>query len=93
MRLDVYGVPVGWFHSVLTLQGDNLIVYQNKIAYDGPIQTGSAYAPYGSGTVVIGKGFLDRDNYRGTVEVDELAMWNRALCEDEVAQIYDMFSE
>ena len=91
--MDSTGVSAGWFHAVLTFQGDQIRVYQNKILQNRPLQTGSVSHPAGSGTVVIGKGIIDRDNYMGSVAVDELAMWNRVLCEAEVAQLYNMFSE
>ena len=91
--MDSTGVPTGWFHAVLTFQGDQITVYQNNILQNRPLQTGFVSEPSGSGTVVIGKGIIDRDNYMGTVVVDELAMWNRVLSEAEVAQLYDIFSE
>ena len=91
-RLDVVGVPVGWFHAVLIYQEDQITVYHNKILQSGLLGTGTTSKPPGSGTVMIGRGIIDRVNYWGSVIVDELAMWNRALSETEVAQLYDMFS-
>ena len=38
-----------------------------------------------SGRVMIGTAYIDRNIYMGSVAVDELAMWNRALSETEVA--------
>ena len=93
IRLDSTGIPAGWFHAVLTFQGDQIRVYQNKILQSRPLQTGPVSHPSGPGRVVIGKGFIDRDNYMGSVAVDELAMWNQALSEAEVAQLYNMFSQ
>ena len=91
IRLDITGVPTGWFHVVLVLHGEGVTVYYNAIAEDGYRTTGNVLMQPGSGITVIGKAFTERNDQRTSASVDELMMWNRALSESEVAMIYDMF--
>ena len=93
IRLDISSVPTGWFHVVLTLHGEDVMVYYNAITKSGYQATGVVSMQPGSGATVIGKAFTDRDVQRASTSVDELVMWNHALYEWEVAQIYDMFVE
>ena len=69
------------------------MVYYNAIAKDGYRAAGIISMQPGSGVTVIGKAFIDRNDQRASASMDELAMWNRALYESEVAQIYDMSVE
>ena len=96
-ELTSYNRPSAWFHMVLVLQDENreIHVYHNKVKRSESFRTihrGTNQAPFtlGSGKTVIGKKFTDKNQNYGSVAVDELAMWNRALSEAEVAQIYDL---
>ena len=89
--------PPGWFHMVLVLQGEDIRVYQNKVTLTETVNSidRTSNIPFipGSGTTVIGKKNTDKNRNFASVIVDELAMWNHALTEAEVAQIYDIVSE
>ena len=83
-------VPDEWFHMVFMVEGENtgIKVDHNKIARTASVDTSSNNFLTGPGTTVIGKLSSDQEIYHGTVIVDELAMWNRALSPAEVAQVY-----
>ena len=91
--MTVPGVPTDWFHLVLSHQDQTLVVYHNKIVQTGSQGSGTAIFQNAPGTSVIGKSYVNLDNHYSSVIVDELAMWNHALSEAQVVQIYDMFSE
>ena len=71
------GKPTGWFHLTIVYHGDGNDV---DIYYDGQrkdtFSPGSSTVPSGSGHTVIGRQFIDQDNYYATVEIDELTLWN-----------------
>ena len=74
----------------MTIKGDNLKVYHNKIEVDvGTSVDTYGHEADGQSDTVIGEYFADYYWRQSTVIADELAMWNRALSEAEVAQIYD----
>ena len=76
---------------VFMVQGENMdiTVYHNKSIQTTEASDSSGTFATGSGITVIGKLGPDQDQFYGSVIVDELAMWNYALSEAEVAQIYD----
>ena len=89
--LRIYNPPTDWFHLVFVVEGANtdITVFQDKVQQTAtPTESDGQFSP-GSGTTIIGK----FNTYYGSVTVDELAMWNRALSGVEVAQLYDMVSE
>ena len=45
----------------------------------------------GDGRVIIGRRYVNRFYDYGHVEVDELIFFNKALQEDEVRELYDMY--
>ena len=77
---------------VLMVEGENtdVTVYHNKVASTASAATNLNNFLPGSGTTVIGKLSPNQEIYYGTVTVDELAIWNRALSPTEVAQLYDV---
>ena len=44
----------------------------------------------GSGTVIIGKRYVDKDDRYGSVMVDELTFWDRQLLQSEIQAIASM---
>ena len=67
----------------------DITIYHNKVEQSATVDNDPNNFSPGSGATVIGKfGIL-----YGTVTVDELAMWNRALSEAEVDQLYNMVTE
>ena len=76
---------------VLMVEGEDtdITIYHNKFEQTASVDTDPNNFSPGSGATVIGKfGIL-----YGTVTVDELMMWNRALSPIEVTQLYDMLTE
>ena len=45
----------------------------------------------GDGRVVVGKKYVDNNNYYAHVEVDELIFFNKALMEEEVGHLYNIY--
>ena len=91
--------PNGWFHMVMVIQGGAMTVYHNKIEQSLTASTeqnhpGSRINDYGDDFdyLAIGPRSLNRLREAGG-QMDELAMWNRALSAEEVGQIYDTMSE
>ena len=80
---------------VFMMEGVNtdITVYHNKVEQTGSPTNDPATFTTGSGTTVIGRFSPDQELFYGSVTLDELAMWNRALSEAEVAQLYDMVSQ
>ena len=75
---------------MLTLQGNNLKIYHNKVVQGGSRQTWNGIEADGPSDTVIGSYFADEPQFFSSIIMDELAMWNRVLSEAEVAQIYDI---
>ena len=80
-----------WFHLMFMVQGENtdVTVYHNKAVQTGTLDSSSSDFSPSSGKTIIGKLTSDQELFYGSVIVDELAMWNYALSEAKVAQIYD----
>ena len=78
----------------MTIKGDTLKVYHNKTEVERPTHE-TTFGPSNwradddPNDAVIGSYFTDYSVYDSTIVADELAMWNRALSEEEVAQLYD----
>ena len=75
---------------MLTLQGNNLKIYHNKVAQSGNRENLDGFDADGPSDTVIGSYFADEPQFFSSIIMDELAMWNRVLSEAEVAQIYDI---
>lgn len=67
--------------------------YFNLIRLNIPRYGQTGVVPSGSGRVVIGRYFSDRDELHGSAEVDELILWNYALSEEQIATLYYRFSQ
>ena len=72
--------------------GQGLIVYVNgtEVGRDED-QYDILFEP-GNGQFVIGKWFIDIDDYYASVAVDELTRWNRELTDLEIEDLHQMFS-
>ena len=90
-----------WHHYFMTWDGDTVTVYMDGVPF-GTIVTGSGvslkaqtnlalilgmrpYGGWGAGTVATSQ--VD-DSFFGAL--DELSVWSRGLCADEVAQIWNI---
>ena len=83
--------PDGWLHLVVRI-GDSTgkpeaFLNGQRVIYSPT--GGPSPKSTGSGVVIIGRLYNSEDLHYGSVVVDEMAMWNRALTADEVGQIYN----
>lgn len=84
-----YSFPINeWHHVVAVGDGGSL-----KIFYDGVLQVtgGSATANYGSSSYAFnigGGGIFDTSGNQFVGDIDEVAVWYRALSDAEVLQLY-----
>ena len=71
------GKPTGWFHLTVVYHGagNDVDIYYNGQRRD-TVSPSSSTAPTGSGYILIGRPYVDGDNYYATVEIDELTLWN-----------------
>ena len=82
--------PLDGFHIVLTLRGNNLKIYHNKVLQSGSRQNWDGFDADGPSDTVIGSYFADEPQFFSSIIMDELAMWNRVLSEAEEALVYDI---
>ncbi len=75
-----------WQHYVLTFDGSSLVLYQNG-SPDKTIAAGGSISS-SSETFYIGKLIHFSDNFQFTGDIDEVALWNKALSPAEVASLY-----
>ena len=86
----------GWHHFAIVLPGHSVdnepILYHNGNKVDSWITYAQARTcQSGTGKLVIGRHFSDRNfDYSSTI-VDELTFWNRNLTNGEVKSIYDSY--
>ena len=75
--MRIPGKPTDWFHLTIVYYGDGNDV---DIYYDGErkltVSPGSSPQESGSEHVLIGRRYVDWDNYYATVGMDELTLWN-----------------
>ena len=81
-------VPSGWFHLVLNLIGSNdgLSVYHNGLLVANGT-TSAADSSIGDGRIVIGRLSTVHDIAYGSVEIDELMLFNQALPEEQITML------
>ena len=87
----------GWHHFAIVLLGHSVynepILYHNGNKVDGwksyPLPTTKQS---GTGKLIIGRPFLDRNYGYSSTIVDELVFWNRNLTDGEVKSIYDSYN-
>ena len=86
--------PTAWFHASLVFHNssEGITVYHdgNQVATDDSKSPASSDSR--DGITVIGRRFSQIDNQYATLIVDELAMWNRAMSEDHVRQIFSKYT-
>ena len=84
-----------WIHLVLNFLGQNsgegtqaftdgVLVSRDQSGY-------STSQTAGDGRVVVGKRYVNVNNYYAHVEMDELIFFNQALLEDQVKGLYDAY--
>ena len=81
--------PDVWTHYVGTYDGATIRVYRNgKLAQEVAASTKLASDAFDRKTLLIGSGTTDGDRaFEG--ELDDVALWNRALTDEDVAKIYE----
>ena len=92
-KLTINGRSTEWLHIVLILPApkEGILVYHDNIMQSGSANSESVSPGTPSGRTVIGKRYTNSNQNHGTVIVDELTIWNRALSEAEVGPIYNMY--
>ena len=85
----------GWMHVTANYigpdTGEGIRAYQNGLlTIVDEIKTSKSYSP-GSGHVTIG-GVKGSGDYYVSLEIDELAFFNRKLSDDEIDELYQMYS-
>ena len=89
----------GWNHFVIVLPGptwkNNISFYHNGNIVENPDTESGSYPttkPSGSGKVVIGRRYDDRDTQYADTIFDELIFWNHALTDDQAKSIYESYN-
>ena len=80
-------VPPGlWVHIAMTMDGENLRLYANGV-FQSATPVNLPTVDFGSVGLVLGyHSFFQNAYYDG--DVDEVALWDQALSEEEVAEVY-----
>ena len=97
LEFDVL-VDFGWHHFVIVLPGPteenkfSLYLNGNKVD-DRYIKSDShdTTIPSGSGKIVIGRQYTDRDTQYSDTIFDELIFWNHPLTDDQAKSIYESY--
>jgi hypothetical protein len=80
-----------WVHLVFTWDADNLIIYKNGVAFDPTVNTVGAAKIDATLPLKIGGNSFGNDG-GGTSDfdglIDEVALHNRALTQNEITQMY-----
>ena len=69
--------------------GEGIRIYYNGTdVASHTIKTDGSY-PAGDGRIVVGRGYTDRDELYASVQIDELAFFNKALSTTEITAMYN----
>ncbi len=85
--------PVGWFHIGVGFsgpaEGQGILLYVNGTLVDSD-DTWNQPGPFarGPGVMVLGRRHPDHGWQHSNASVDELAMWNRKLSAQEIADVF-----
>ena len=81
---DGFAIPHGWFHVTWVFHGpsEGFTVYHANGEETDKVLTTRDHQNT-SGTVVIGRRLTNSDVHYGSVTIDELMFWDRALSEEE----------
>ncbi|MEO2180112.1 MAG: LamG domain-containing protein [Candidatus Poseidoniia archaeon] len=77
----------GWYHVVLTFDGNNLVLYVNGDEKDAISNSSYTTNNYNS-KFSIGRRY-DTENYYYNGRIDDVSFWNTGLSADEVAALYN----
>ena len=87
-------LPSGWTHIVLNYigsgTGEGIRVFYNgqQVASDTTSWGYIRHAP--NGKIVIGRVYTDHSVYYSSVQIDHLALFNRALNSTEISALYNV---
>ena len=98
LKYEVFNsYPYGWFHTVLTLDthDERMMRYVNGVYEDRnewPYESSSSgsITPIAN-TAVFGRDTVQRDNYYGDFQVDEVLVFNSVLTLDDVQDLYAQY--
>ena len=69
--------------------GQGIEVYHNGQEMTSDAERGSSLIDVSSGTIVVGRYYTDRDERYPSVQVQELAFFNKALSLTQIQAIYN----
>ena len=71
--------------------GEGIEAYKDGLLRDSQQHGHSNTYTDGDGRVVVGKKYVDTNNYYAHVEMDELVFFNKALLEEEVRELCNFY--
>ena len=82
----------GWTHIVLNYIGPNefegIRMFINGQEVEGTAtKSGEPNSP-GDGRIVVGRSYTDHDYYYGSMQVDEVIYFNKALSRDQISDLH-----
>ena len=84
-----------WIHLVLNFigpdSGEGIQAFKDGALISSNQNGANASQTVGPGKVVIGRKYVNVDGYYSQVEVDELIFFNKALTEQEVMELYNLY--
>ena len=83
--------PSGWFHLGVVSRATTVTLYINGRQASGVTYAYNALnnARPQNGQWIVGREFLENNNYYSSLMIDELILWNRPLGDDEMKDIAD----
>ena len=86
--------PSGWTHVVLNYMGPNngqgIRIYHNGVQIGNDTTKSGGTRSAGDSKVVIGRWQTNRDQWYGSVDVDELLFFNQKLTDQEIQDIRNL---
>ena len=83
--------PVGWTHIVMSYigpsDGEGIRIFYNGTEVANVTTKAAGSDPPGDGRVVVGRVYTDRDVLYVSVQLDELALFNKALSTTEITMM------
>ena len=79
------------FNYIGTNNADGVAIYHDGVEMEGNTQKTANTKNKGPGVAVLGRYFVQLEQYFASVMVDELLFFNRYLTPQEVQILYNMF--
>ena len=92
-RPPYYFEKLGWTHFVVNFigpsDGQGIKVYHNGQEVASDTERGNSLIDVSSGRIVVGRYYTDRDERYASVQVQELAFFNKAQSLTQIQAIYN----